>query len=69
MNADIKNEMRTRGIRQWKVAQTIGISERTLICWLRSELTPDRASRINAAMDQLSKGGAGSAGKINPYNS
>ncbi len=57
MNNTIKNEIKARGLRQWQVACAIGISERTLICWLRTELTAERKQKIVDAIKILSQGG------------
>jgi hypothetical protein len=56
-NENVKRAIRTNDLRQWQVAREIGISEYTLCVWLRQELTGERLSRIQAAIDRLSKGG------------
>ena len=54
-NADIKALMKERKVCQWKVALTIGISEQSLIRWLRTELPEEKKTAIVAAIEQLSK--------------
>ncbi len=54
MNTDIKNLIKEKELKQWQVAQAIGVSERTLIVWLRSELSEDKRQRIMSAIQRLS---------------
>lgn len=56
MNTDLKYKIRTAGLKQWQVAEAIGISERTLIVWLRHELTDEKKDRIVNAIKSLTKG-------------
>ena len=56
MNEQIKSEIRNRGLKQWQVANAIGISERTLIVWLRTELCDEKEKQIRDAIDRLSGG-------------
>lgn len=37
-NKDLRDEMRIANVRQWEVAEAIGISEMTMVKWLRREL-------------------------------
>ena len=37
-NKDLRDEMRTSNVRHWEVADAIGISEMTMVKWLRREL-------------------------------
>ena len=57
MNNDIKDIIKQKGIKQWQVAEKIGISERTLIVWLRSELNDDRRQKIEKAINALATRG------------
>ena len=51
---EIKKALRVNDIRQWQLAQRVGISERTLILWFRAgELTGTRLDRVRAALDAL----------------
>lgn len=52
-NIDIKNEMRSRGIRQWEVAQYLGIGETTLCRKMRSELDPEFKAIVLDAIQVL----------------
>lgn len=57
MNNDVRKLMRTLDLKQWQVAEAIGISPYTLSVWLRYELSPERRKRIQDAISTLSKGG------------
>lgn len=52
-NIDIKNEMRSRGVRQWEVAQYLGISEATICRKMRSELDPEFKAIVLDAIQAL----------------
>ena len=55
MNSDIKQTMKTNFVPQWKVADRLGISEMTLIRWLRKELPEGKRLQIMQAIEQLKK--------------
>lgn len=57
MNKNIKKLIRSHGLKQWQVADAIGVSESTLCVWLRHELSPERLRLIQDAISTLSKGG------------
>ena len=52
-NKDLKDAFRVAGIRQWEVAEAMGVSEMTLVKWMRVELTEYKRQRILAALEQL----------------
>lgn len=41
-NKIIREELKTRGVRHWELAHELGISEQTLVRWLRFELCEDK---------------------------
>ena len=58
-NASIKEKMRDRGVRQWEIADYLGISESTMGRKMRSELDPDFRAQVSNAIDTIgSKRGA-----------
>lgn len=57
MNALIKSEIKQAGLFQYQIADKIGVSEQTLIRWLRYDLTQDKAERVRAAITELKNGG------------
>ena len=45
-NEDLRNEFRISNVKQWEVADALGISEMTMVKWLRKELSPDKKAMI-----------------------
>lgn len=56
MNQEIKLKIRQAGTTQWRVAEALGVSEGTLLRWLRHKLTEERKAAILAAIEKV-KGG------------
>ena len=52
-NADIRNKLKATGAKQWELAQEIGISQSTLVVWLRVELTDERLDRVTEALKRI----------------
>lgn len=52
-NTSIREEMKRKGVKQWEVAENIGIAEFTLSRWFRHELTGDRLERVRKAIEQI----------------
>lgn len=57
MNDALKKTLRVNDIPLWKCALAVGVSEQTLIRWLRVELTGERKERVETAIKALTKGG------------
>ena len=56
-NFDVKIALIKAGVKQYEVAQALGISEYTLCRWLRKELDPERKKTILATIQRI--GGRG----------
>lgn len=54
-NQEIRNTAKRARVPLWKVAAAIGISEPTLIRWLRFPLAKDKERRVMDAIAVLSK--------------
>ena len=54
-NKKIREAMKNKGVRQWQVALRLGVSDQTLIRWLRVPLTADKEAAVLAAVEELSK--------------
>ena len=52
MNERVRCILRTNAIPQWRLAQEAGISEQTLIRWLR-ELDGERKAAVETALKEL----------------
>lgn len=49
-NLEIRTQMRKADVRQWEVADCMGISEFTLTRWLRKELSQEQKTDISKAI-------------------
>lgn len=45
-NEDLRKEFKIANVRQWEVADAIGISEITMVKWLRKELDDERKAMV-----------------------
>ena len=52
-NKDLRDEFRIANVRQWEVAEAMGISEMTLVKWLRRELPEDKKNLVRKAIQKL----------------
>ena len=51
---ELREQMRRHGLKQWEVAAKMGISEYTLVRWLRNTPTEEHAAMIAEAIEELS---------------
>lgn len=52
-NEELKQKIKNNGFYQWQVALEAGITEATLIRWLREPERTERIEQINSAIDRL----------------
>lgn len=52
-NKDLREAFRIANVRQWEVAEAIGISEMTMVKWLRRELPEEKKLRIRAGIRKV----------------
>lgn len=52
-NSHIRDMIKKADVYQWQVADVLGISEVTLIRWLRTDLKEEKEERIVQAIEQL----------------
>jgi hypothetical protein len=52
-NMDLRNEFRIADVRQWQVAGALGVSEMTLLKWLRFELSEEKKNRVREAIEKI----------------
>jgi hypothetical protein len=55
INQDIKTAIKGVGLHQYQVADQMGIAETTLVRWLRYDLSDEKRTQINDAINELSK--------------
>ena len=54
-NKIIRDELKTRGVRHWELAHELGISEQTLVRWLRFELDEERQLDMLMKIEEITK--------------
>lgn len=54
-NQVVRKAARVAGIPLWMIAAEVGVSEPTLLRWLRFPLSPEREQQIMTAIDLLEK--------------
>ena len=63
-NAQVKKKMHSTGVRQWQIAEYLGISEATMCRKMRVELDPDFRNKVIAAIEAICDLPANGAAKI-----
>ena len=56
-NQKIRDRAKDAGVRHWEIAEYMGISEPTIMRWLRVPLSPEREKAILEAIEALTKEG------------
>ena len=54
-NAIIREELKERGVRHWELAHELGVSEQTLVRWLRFELSEDKQMEMLEKIEAIAK--------------
>jgi len=54
-NKIIRDELKTRGVRHWELAHELGVSEQTLVRWLRFELDEERQLEMLMKIEEIAK--------------
>lgn len=54
-NKIIRDELKARGVRHWELAAALGVSEQTLVRWLRFELSEDRQLDMLMKIEEIAK--------------
>lgn len=54
-NKDLRDEMRIANVRQWEIAEAIGISEMTMVKWLRRELSDSKKALIREGISKVAQ--------------
>ena len=52
-NEGIRKRIDDAGLKQWQVAEEVGINHVTMSVWLRTPLTDEQADRVEQAIDAL----------------
>lgn len=51
-NQEVREALHNKGMKQWELADMLGISEFTLTRWLRKELTEDKKELLLKAINE-----------------
>lgn len=54
-NQEIRNLIFTNRLRNWEVAEKVGISDGRLSVWLRTPLNEERKAKVEKAISELIK--------------
>ena len=54
-NKIIRDELKAMGVRHWELAAALGVSEQTLVRWLRFELSEDRQLDMLMKIEEIAK--------------
>lgn len=52
-NEGIRKRIDDAGLKQWQVAEEVGINHVTMSVWLRTPLTDEQADRVEQAINEL----------------
>ena len=52
-NQEIRNKIFMNGLRNWQVAEVVGISDSRLSVWLRTPMDEIRKARVEKAISEL----------------
>ena len=55
-NILVREKIKCLNLKHWQIALTMGISEQTLVRWLRVPLSPEKEKAILMAITKLSEG-------------
>ena len=56
-NQKVREQAQKMGVKHWQIAEHLGISEPTIMRWLRVPLSEERERAIMAAIKELTKEG------------
>ena len=54
-NKIVRDELKQSGVRHWELAHELGVSEQTLVRWLRFELDEDRQLDMLEKVETIAK--------------
>lgn len=56
MNKDLQLKAAGKGIKQWQIAEEMGVAAETLCRWMRKPLSDERRQAFLSALEKLSQG-------------
>lgn len=56
-NQTVREAAKQNGVKHWQIAEHLGISEPTIMRWLRIPLSPEREKAVLKAIEEIAKEG------------
>lgn len=56
-NCKVRETAKKNGVKHWQIASRLGVSEQTLMRWLRVPLSLEKEAAIMATIDEIAKEG------------
>lgn len=56
-NQTVREAAKRNGVKHWQIAEHLGISEPTIMRWLRIPLSPEREKAVLEAIEAIAKEG------------
>lgn len=56
-NQTVREAAKRKGVKHWQIAEHLGISEPTIMRWLRIPLSPEREKAVLEAIEEIAKEG------------
>lgn len=56
-NQMVREIAKRNNVKHWEIARCLGVSEQTIMRWLRTQLPPDKEKRILNAIERIANGG------------
>lgn len=57
-NQKVRDAAKMRGVKHWQIADHLGISEPTIVRWLRTPLPEEKEKAVMTAIEEIAKEGA-----------
>lgn len=52
-NEKLRNQAKEAGVRLWQIGDELGVSEMTIVRWLRKPLSEDKETQIQTAIQRI----------------
>lgn len=56
-NQAVREVAKSKGVKHWQIAEHLGISEPTIMRWLRTPLSVEKEKNIMKAIEEIAKEG------------
>lgn len=52
-NVNLRNQAKEEGVRFWQIGDELGVSEMSIVRWMRKPLPEDKEAQIRAAIQRI----------------